>query len=312
MMKTPEQEKERLLGYLLNALDDREAAQVKEELACEPRLCAELAALQRELSPLNYLADSVEPPPRLAKRTCANIWATLDKEDDETNEKLDCPPTQDSVLGFIHDPFKTAVAMPVVEPTLPTVTKIVNTAPKHPPKSSHHLGLIISVSIGVVVAIFVFPMIRYAERSTRSYITDNWTSEINRRVDQYEQIYGNQSKVPRIEEMIPLNLALYGWQELPLRNSPSSFAPSFIQAEGEPYLSNEVSRGQQPTLLPGLTGWNEPVPLEVSGLSNPILLSFPGRESSIRSAFGQDVFIRDGRVFFRTLPGAESPKKTDR
>jgi len=324
-MQTREQERERLLGYLLHALDEHEAAQVKRELSRQPHLRSELATIQQELAPLNYIADPACPPPQLANRTCANIWEMMDKENcfdkedhldkDNDNPVTDNPATMDSVLGFIADPFKTIVAMPVSDLELPKIKREarmtpVKTPPNKPSKSSHWVGLIVSASIGIVAACFVFPMIRYAERSTRSYVTDSWMTEINRRVDQYEQIYSGPSNAPRapsMEELRPLNLALYNWQEL------------HSDARGEPVLffahhprvqdSDGVVRGQQPILLMGFDHGNEPMPLETSGYSSPTLLSLPGQESLVRTALGQDILIRDGRVFFRILPGTESPNK---
>lgn len=67
---------ELLLGYLMNVLDDDEAVKVEHELTKQPKLRNELAKLQKNLSPLDILLDSVEPPPELAKRTCDNIWIT--------------------------------------------------------------------------------------------------------------------------------------------------------------------------------------------------------------------------------------------
>jgi len=320
-METPEQEKEPLLGYTLNALDDQEAIQVERELSRQPHRRSESATLQRDVTPLNDIAGFFEPPPQLAQRTCTKIWETLDKEGEEKNEILNKPATVDSVLGFIHDPFKTVVAMPVVEPIIPNVSEKVKTSHAGVPKStsksshwigSHRIGLVTSVSVGIVVAFFVFPMMRYAERSTRSYVTGNWMSEIHRQVDQYEQIHVNRSNVPRIEELLPFNLALHGWQELYSTppSGPTKYSlASIIQAGGEPHPPNDVVRGQQLIFLTDFGGLNEPIPLDMSGMSDHILLSMPGQESSVRSALGQDILFKEGRVFFRILPGTEPPKK---
>ena len=322
-MTTHEHEKERLLGYLLNALDDHEAAQVKRDLSRQPRLRSELAMLQRELAPLNYITDPVEPPPQLADRTCAKIWATLDHEENHEEGEvkkdildMDSPPTTDPVLGFIHDPFKTMVSIPAVELAVPTVMKNDQTSQANKPpvgysKSSHRIGWVISISIGIVIAFFLFPMIRYAARSTQSYVTENWRSEINRRVDQYEQIHGNKSNVPRIEEMLPFNLALSGWQELLLDSQSTStecFRPYMILAEGEPFPSTEIIGERNSSFLTDFDDWGGSIPLDISGMTDPILLSLPEQESSVRSAFGQGILLKKGRTFFRVLPGTEPPK----
>jgi hypothetical protein len=80
-MGKSEHEREMLLGYLMNALEDDEIAVVEMDLLLQPRLRAELAALQKELSPLTYVYESVDAPRNLAKRTCNKIWAQFDKEE---------------------------------------------------------------------------------------------------------------------------------------------------------------------------------------------------------------------------------------
>jgi hypothetical protein len=74
-----ELDREMLLGYLMNALEDDEIAQVEQELLRQPAMRTELATLQKELSPLTYIYESVDPPQNLAKRTCAKLWEHLDQ-----------------------------------------------------------------------------------------------------------------------------------------------------------------------------------------------------------------------------------------
>ena len=299
-METQDKERELLLGYLLNALDDREADHVREELAHNPHLQSKLAALQRELSPLDYIGDTVEPPPQLANRTCSKIWKTLDG-----GEKAN----QDSVLGMIYDPYKTMVAMNAVELDLPKVSKKTST-PQTLPKTSHWLGLVVSVSLGVVVAFFLFPMIKHAERTTRSIATDNWATEIGRRVDSYEQIHGTLGSAPAVEEMLPLNLALHAWQELPHDAlMPSFFWEFFLGIKPSVILPDDIIRRQQSVLFSTVEGLNETTPLDLTGVPDDILLWMPSREGSVRSAFGRDILLKDGRVFLRTLPVTEPPKQ---
>ncbi|MDR1141078.1 MAG: hypothetical protein LBL62_05240, partial [Planctomycetaceae bacterium] len=71
--------REMLLGYLTNALEDDEIAYVERELLCQPALRTELAMLQKELSPLTYVYESVDPPYNLAQRTCRRLWKHLDQ-----------------------------------------------------------------------------------------------------------------------------------------------------------------------------------------------------------------------------------------
>ncbi|MDR3198798.1 MAG: hypothetical protein LBU34_13105, partial [Planctomycetaceae bacterium] len=72
-------DREMLLGYLMNALEDDEIAYVERELLCQPDMRTELATLQKELSPLTYVYESVDPPHNLAQHTCRQIWKHLDR-----------------------------------------------------------------------------------------------------------------------------------------------------------------------------------------------------------------------------------------
>jgi len=67
--------REDLLGYLLGALERREHEQVEQELARNPQLRQELAALSQWVDAVG-LADApepIEPPPGLAQRTCQTV-----------------------------------------------------------------------------------------------------------------------------------------------------------------------------------------------------------------------------------------------
>jgi hypothetical protein len=183
--------------------------------------------------------------------------------------------------------------------------------------------LIASVSVGIVVAFFLFPMIELVKRSTRSYVTDSWESEITRRVGQYEQIHANQGNTPQMEDVLPYNLALSRWQELHsekfMLHHSRAYAVSFAEAADfvadkiagkksgtgstfwEPFYSDKIDERQL---------WSEPQSINwiPDNMADSMLLVTPGRNNSIRSAFGQNILLRDGRVFLRVLPGMETEK----
>lgn len=64
-----------LLGYLLDALDDRERQRVVEALQRDPKLREELEDLRRSLNPLDSAADDGTPPEGLADQTCDLVEA---------------------------------------------------------------------------------------------------------------------------------------------------------------------------------------------------------------------------------------------
>jgi anti-sigma-K factor RskA len=78
---------ELLLGYLMNVLEEDEVAEVERELARQPRLRSKLAMLQKRLYSLDNLfeSESSEPPSDLSRRTCDNIWATVQNDNAENN-----------------------------------------------------------------------------------------------------------------------------------------------------------------------------------------------------------------------------------
>lgn len=205
-----------------------------------------------------------------------------------------------------------------IKPVVPKAMSPKTVVVDEPPHSSGWLGLIASIAVGMIIAILLFPMIEYTKRSTKSYVTDNWVSEINRRVDQYEQIHGNQVIDPQIEELLPLNLTLSDWQEL----RPESMVGSLYIPAGSmnvPVAETQISfseyrelaektyAGQipsgEPGELPEYAEWHE--------LFMPdtyVQIWMQEGKNMVRSAFGQGIFIQDGRVFFRVLPGTE-PKR---
>ena len=279
---------------------------------------------------IDALPDTAEPPPMLASRTCAKIWNSLD------NEVPDCNPNSGTFLNSAF--FSPETVLPeafLLQACETEKSRIQGEKRKNeveeissPRRSTSWIGLVASVSVGMVIAVFLFPMVRYAERSTRSIVTDSWMGEISRRVDQYEQIHGVQSSGVQVTELPPVNLALSGWQEVhpdvyltppPLPGMPANVVFALRTGQtldgdkekrGTDFDSYAIVLGQQPAMNLGLFEClDETMSLDTSGLSDYILLVMPGREPLVRLAYGRDVLIKDGRVFFRVPPNAEAPKR---
>lgn len=68
--------REQLLGYLLDALDDNEHADIEKIINSDAQLRRELATLNRSLAPLDAAPLEFSPPPGLASRTCAFVAAS--------------------------------------------------------------------------------------------------------------------------------------------------------------------------------------------------------------------------------------------
>ena len=275
--------------------------------------------------------DSVEPPPMLASRTCTKIWAIMDSEKQE-----DYTPNSGTFLDSAF--FSPETVLPAsyllgtsepeeIKSETPRASRRIEIIEESPRRSSHWIGFIASISVGMVIAFVLFPVIALLTRSTQSYVADSWESEIARRVGNYEQIHANQWSTLQNEELLPYNLATSSWQELhsevfwhrhnvlsregrkswlPDPDPPTIkevFATIIVQL---PPLS-QVSLSESP--LPLYSEASSPVASDMSAMADSMLLVVPGQENTVRSAFGQNILLRDGRVFFRILPGAESPKR---
>ena len=270
----------------------------------------------------------IEPPPGLARRTCAKIWATVDSEEQESaihsgtflNSAFYSPESilPPSFLLSNSDSDETTY-----EPAQSTRRKASRFAEidaednVSPPRPSR-VGLIASISVGIIIALLLFPMIRFAEKTARHRVAEGMSNEISRRIAQYEQIHGSlvsiaPSLAPTaqvIDEILPFNLASNGWQEVVLPSSQEGLRELFSATELDflavPAMPEQRIAGQ--TVLYNCFGF---VPTDREGPSvldwdalKYTLLAIPG-ESMVRSAFGQSVIFKDGRIFVRILPGAE-------
>ena len=300
-----------------NTPDDNEVAEMGRELARTPRHPELVASLD----------DSIDPPPRLASRTCTKIWKTIDNEVKEQ----DYTPNSGTFLDSAF--FSPETVLPSAYYLLGTseLDEIKSEKPKpakrvevveEPPRRTPWIGLIASISVGMVIAGFLFPTIIYVTRSTHSYVAGSWEREINNRVGTYEQIHGNQANASQSEELLPYNLAASSWQELlvpanPLSSygqPPTPFGASIAPAYANPFthqISSEFTQEEQSFVLylDGYTDWDVLIPSDMSGMADTMLLVTPGQETSVRSAFGQNILLRDGRVFFRVLPGTQNESR---
>ncbi len=65
--------RDELIGYLCNAIEPDQRAQLERQLAVDTFLQRDLATMRRALAPLESAVD-LEPPPELARRACEFVW----------------------------------------------------------------------------------------------------------------------------------------------------------------------------------------------------------------------------------------------
>ncbi|MFO0871145.1 MAG: hypothetical protein U0935_19655 [Pirellulales bacterium] len=104
--------REHLLGYLLDALEPEEVAQVEEALAADPTLQGELDRLAAHLRDLDCDREWHAPPAGLAVETCR--WIAIQLEEDTVGEAFD-PPNSHSA-GRIPAHSGTPAATPQFHP----------------------------------------------------------------------------------------------------------------------------------------------------------------------------------------------------
>ncbi|MCL2119042.1 MAG: hypothetical protein FWH27_11505 [Planctomycetaceae bacterium] len=83
--------REILIGYLLGVLEPQESAKVDAELQTNSVVRDDLAAIYREISPINEIVDDHEPPTGLATRTCRNLWARIDSTQNSPDVNVTVP-----------------------------------------------------------------------------------------------------------------------------------------------------------------------------------------------------------------------------
>ncbi|MDR2757414.1 MAG: hypothetical protein LBC20_17100 [Planctomycetaceae bacterium] len=404
---------EMLLGYLMNALEDDEIAYVERELLCQPDMQTELATLQKELSPLTYVYESVDPPYNLAQRTCRRIWKHFDQTKHKNNSVSD--PISEMPLGSIiamaisASHFENGLAivncasnnssapntsvnnrseileMPekvlTVSPCQPTIPSTISTEllkptellkstelpksiellkPTEIPKSTEHsnskrlirrsphyrepsavspqkqigknhrwFDISVSIAVGILIAVIVFPVINYVQNQTQNYFTQSKIHEINKSIDHYTQLQGKVEKTTPIENSSPINLTQSEWQELkptqfPVMLTDKTAADSFGNStpiEMFPGLLKLVSQNSTPSVFSDSRGRDiilgqtrtdnfetktfPPDPHEFIDQTliseiNPLTSNLDG--TTVQTAYGQNVLFHNGRIFFRILP----------
>ncbi len=235
-----ELDREMLLGYLMNALEDDEMALVQRELLRCPRVRERLAELEKEISPLAVLYGSVEPPSGLANRTCTNIWSLADWESAEEGQEVDPASVpsphfdstspehgvwnQEKTRGL--EEILAVSPRAAIDETGETKRLVrrttrsrqsIKVAPKTEKtpvchRRSRLFDLAASVTVGVLIAVIAFPALQYARYRVETMITEGKLRKLN----QHYSPVADDSYIAASQEDIPSTVSLNqsGWQEV--------------------------------------------------------------------------------------------------
>ena len=248
--------REMLLGYLMNALEDDEMSRVERELLRNPKLRADLAGLQQELSPLSYVFETVDPPPNLARRTCDKIWDHVDREekfghsleaatrigpvislsiprvnfvDRKTDEEAISMPNRSQVVEELvatsphlqEEPPKRLVRHTEKRGRFSRVTgQIKSTEKSRSGKRGRWIDIMVAVSVGLLIAVLAFPVVNSAKNQVQTHYTQNKLREINQNIDLYTQTQGHAAQAMAAETSPQAGLPSLGWQEIKPDNIP--------------------------------------------------------------------------------------------
>ena len=306
-------EREILLGYLMNALDDDEVGSVERELLRNPLLRGELDRLRAELLPLAVASrEEYLPPLGLAERTCARIWASVDQPSRCFSDRNISTITLNRfrILDEILVPELSVQESPVSESTvassLRSLPKITGDMRPGVSEGGWRLvDLVASVAIGVLIAVIAFPAINFAKQQTEKMVRQSRMREFGQNAGLFALLDG-KSEDDAVQPSC-INLATSPWREVTpdrCRLLPTGYGiPDGTQlfqtvADRSPFIGERKGQtiflGQN--MAPALGTSYSPLLVDVE---KAISVS---NGSLVQPAYGQNVLFQDGHIYFRVLP----------
>jgi len=336
-------DREILLGYLMDALNDAENDGVEHELLRNPLLREELTQLRKELGPLAVASrEEYMPPLGLAERTCARIWAEVDRYNGNFTERnvpaitfnrfriLDEILTVPSSYAFrpvasfspacllescseSHLPARTMESSPLRSDEHSLTTVSADMRPGVSENGWRLADLVASIAVGVLIAVVAFPAINFAKHRAETMIQQSRMKDFGQSVGLYALLDGTSDH----DETVPsgINLAAAAWREV------NQDRLQLLQvANGSP-LAVGSSPGSSPLLFKTvadrspLLGERQgrmlflgqeaapPSGKSYTSVLTDVEKAIPvSNGSNVQPAYGQNVLFQDGRVFFRVLP----------
>jgi hypothetical protein len=361
-------DQEMLVGYLLGALEERECLQLEDRLRDNGRLRHRLEELREELSPILECGDhSVDPPDDLARRTCRALWDTLDgKHHHETVEErfteVTGRPPRRVRFHVLHSepPAKQeekSLSLPeeIFSPKSPRAARraSVEASPRsavasksrsrrHPswgdsrPKGEDRgwslADVIASISVGILLALLLFPAIQYARHRTHILMCQNKLRQIGENFVLYSHAHGGA---------VPTATGASATIDAPLLRQSAMLqvhdaedsswgdnheVPRFEVPSPENAMAKDASSDWQADSFLPPSNDDEMIGYLIGGRYRPVSGSFPPRlailsgmspiaSSSSRTAMrnpyggiGRNVLYRDGHVRLHTAAGPDLSK----
>jgi len=295
---------EDLLGYVLGALDEEEAAEIERRLAEDPQGQERLAAISQALSPLAAARREYEPPPGLASRTCRFVLGRGESR---------FPARAAALVGTVQRPAPTAMH-PIELPAAP---------------ETHFYWQDLLMAVGVIVAasLLLFPAIHGSRVQARLLACQDNLRELGNSLTRYSEYHGgmfpevpSEGKLAAASVYAPILAAnnllpedrLVVCPASPVAQTGSFRVPTLeeIEAAGSPETLAELQQtmggsygyslgyqdkaGYHPTR--NLRRANFAIAADAPGSLAP------SRLSENHGRLGQNVLFEDGHVRFATSP----------
>jgi len=207
-------DRERLLGYLLEALEDSERESVEEELKHDPDLQERLSEFRQALRPLWTEKSDFTPPPGLADRTCRFVAAH-----------------DASAKPWAHDGLKKSRARP--RSATRAMTAVTGLSSEGVRFSWLDLG--VATGICLVAVLLVFPAIQDSRYNARRTGCQNNLKMIGMGLGQYSQLHGGYFPyVPRAG-----NAAFAGSYAAVLKSSELLEDDRWVLCPGSPVIHGD-------------------------------------------------------------------------
>ncbi|MCL2743587.1 MAG: hypothetical protein FWE67_07035 [Planctomycetaceae bacterium] len=253
-----------LLDYLLSELDADEVRSVENELRRSPSLRKDLAEIQKVLGKVSLLDEDIEPPVNLVQKTLGRVFASAGSAIPVNAD--DAPAVPDEVILFPLiktieqtaertaekcrplSPHRLSRRTPSVRTNAPPVKPVsVEREIKHTHKRLHYAEMLVSVAVGILIALFVFPVISFVGSQIHTYVTQNRTNKINKSFNTYVQLAEMQTpqrppeETAQQTETAAASLTNSNWQEvvparIPLLNVGTGSNISVLPSDNETTL----------------------------------------------------------------------------
>ncbi|MGL4944012.1 MAG: hypothetical protein ACRC46_12575 [Thermoguttaceae bacterium] len=333
-----ETRREKLLGYILDALEDDERDAIDCEVAASPALHNELTELVGELQPLSVLKGYYSPADNaeLVARTCNAVWQHADeaveeeavveestvedesKVEDESNMTYRSYETEAAPIAETA-PITEAAPTPKLSPPAscpaPRVSRRTNRAASPAAPQPPHVrwaSRVVSVTVGVLIAVLMFPAFTFVKDKVVARVCQVFMLDVEANMEYYKQLQENNAIVRAREPSGSLRTGSSQWHTLAQHTAPiasGAVTPTPEMLDEIPPLKIAFAQDSVASLFSGEQPANSSVnddAIPIAKSDNLRILADPKPASSqgprLYPFQGNSIFISGDNVYYRFIP----------